>query len=99
MTWRWTILGILLALGVFLLASPSNAQAPRCGPVPAVLDALNKKFGEKPAGAGKIKNAPMMFMLTRSDDGSWSFIRIIGDQACVMATGHGWKAAEPGEPT
>lgn len=72
----WCIIG-LLTLAV-------NAQQPFCAPRHVMLNELEKRYAEFPVmhlDSGKD------FIITRSDDGSWTLLKIEGGKACVIGAG------------
>ncbi|MCC6479991.1 MAG: hypothetical protein IT552_12375 [Sphingomonadaceae bacterium] len=78
---------ILIAAALFcllMMAQLARAQ-PLCAPLPDLLNGLRTKFGEQPMI--RLISGDTVFLLTRSDTGGWSLIRVIDDMGCLIATG------------
>lgn len=88
------------ALLVLLFASPAYSQT-NCGTRNEMIEQLEKKYGEQPAGAGQ-QNATSVFEVWYSpESGSWTILRSWATgRSCIMASGTHWQAykIKKGEP-
>ncbi|MBT1154394.1 hypothetical protein J1C56_02185 [Aminobacter anthyllidis] len=90
-TWRytlWVMAGLALLIALFLMSRPAEAQQ-MCGPEPAVLQDLQKRFGEFVIMRGKTKDADVI--VTHSENGQWSILIVRQMVACLVLGG---KASE-----
>jgi hypothetical protein len=79
------IIASAIFCGLMAVATAQQQPEPHCGPLAGMLDYLNKRFNEFRIFAGVVNG--QTFVLTRSQDGSWSLIRTEGDAACLIAGG------------
>lgn len=79
----WLIAIFFGIAALIFIAAPARSQA-LCGPAPAVLRALLDH------GEAVLMTATMMtgkIVVTRSHDGSWSVVTVIGGTACILMSG------------
>jgi hypothetical protein len=94
----FAILGLFIALFLWLAAWPANAQQ-LCGPRPEVIAAIKKSAGEREVWFGKHPNEKGTVMLLLSGkSGSWTLLMVKPDMACIIAAGQG-PTEMFGEPT
>ncbi len=92
---RSAIAAGLLCLAVAL---PGVAQQPPqpavvCGPRTALLEALERQFGEVPRAAGRLQGAPLPLIaeLVVAADGSWTLITTDpSGRSCIQIGGAMW---------
>jgi len=80
-----TMKRIVLLLLAFI---PATAQAQQfCAPLPDMLSALKRKFGEVPIWEGQ--NATFKFIIVANGDDSWTVISVAtsGEPACLVTSG------------
>lgn len=96
------LIPLVVALG---LTWPVQASR-MCGPVNAVRNALEDRFGELPAARGIVSGQASVFELLVAPDGSWTIVQITAAKgpaqvlACVVSTGSDWTdiaAPPPGD--
>lgn len=90
--WLLTLIGTaavsLLIVLLLLFAEPARAQAAPCAPkaeLPKLIGVLGSRYSEFPIV--RFDGRAGEFILTRSDAGRWTLLRVIGEAVCIVATG------------
>ncbi len=82
---------ILLAVLVFLVAGPVQAQQKPCASRVAVLNHLATNFKETPVAMGLANNGGLLEILA-SKDGTWTIILTMPNGlTCSVASGQSWE--------
>lgn len=97
----------LVALSALTLAfaSPALAQQRTCGNRAAIVERLDSKYGEQPAGMGLSNSNSMVEVFASEETGTWTIlITMPSGQTCLVAAGEYWDAApdlvkNTGQPT
>lgn len=83
----FVILGLFVALFLWLLAWPANAQT-LCGPRREVIDAIKNSAKETEIWFGKHSGTePLVLLLLSGKSGSWTLISVKPDVACIIGAG------------
>lgn len=95
-----------VAAAAFLLlaaAAPARAQeAADCGPTAQVMEALARKYGERPVASGLNQHGLLITILRRDDSSTWTIIGTAPQgYSCVLEAGEGWHElpVEKGDPS
>lgn len=88
--WRTFWLGMIaiaaVACFMALATRPTPAQhAAPCAPAEAMLRWLQERYREAPHM--RMRAGTVIYILTVSDEGTWSFLRMQGIAACMIASG------------
>ena len=87
---------LIAAAALLLNSGPAHAQA--CGARQDLLEHLEDKYRELPAGMGMTTGGAVMELLV-AGDGSWTLIVTLPGQAsCLVAAGRHWVPAPPPPP-
>lgn len=85
----FVILGLFVALLLWLLAWPANAQT-LCGPRREVIDAIKQSAQETEVWYGHASgNEKAVMLLLSGKSGSWTLLQVRPDVACVVGAGQG----------
>ena len=88
----------MIRLALAFAAFPAAALA-ECPLRAEQIAMLAEKYSERPIGAGMVADGASVLEVYAAEDGSWTLLRTTPDgQACIVAFGQGWTAAEQGEP-
>lgn len=89
-----------LAFVFWIFAAPVFAQtANQCGPRAAVVDDLERRFGESQQAAGIVSERQVLEVWSNTDTGTWT--ALVSDHiggTCIVASGQSWSLA-PAPPT
>ena len=91
---------IALAATIATLSTPAAAQM-QCLDYEALPRILANEFGEHAIGSGwrPTPNGIVIVEMYASDGGSWTLVMVQPDgQACILASGQGWRDEAGGEP-
>lgn len=91
-------LGAFVILALVTVSAGSQAMAaPVCGDAGDFRDQLARGYKEQVIGGGTTDKVATLIYVN-PETGTWSVLQVLGDRACVIAAGQGWKAIKPGAP-
>lgn len=87
---------LLASAAILLLAHPSHAQTPNCGPRDAVLAMLATKYHETRRGMGIGANHTLMELFASDTTGTWTVAVSTPDgMMCLVSSGESFEAVKP----
>lgn len=79
------------AIAVMTAAAPATAQ-PACGPRDAIVEALERKYGETRQGMGLQDDSGVVEIFASAETGTWTIlVTLPSGIACLVSAGENWQ--------
>lgn len=89
-----------LAFAFLFLATAAHAGSPCLPDLDRFAKALHDQFGEVPQVGGLMPQGRPLIIFVNTDTGTWTIVIQAADGTfCSPASGEGFKAISPGQPT
>ncbi len=92
---RWSIAGTALACAIALPAHACAQFQRPCGPRAAIVQHLNRSYGEQTVAVGLAHGGAAIEILVNGEKGTWSVLLTVpGGYSCFVATGEHWESID-----